>query len=300
MAVYLACPGNVAYFGRNVGRLEMYSLIFFLIGILLFEKIKNDYTRYLAIFLCTEAALAVHQGTIFYYFPLVVTVLMYELCTKFSLKTLLFTVLNFAGEFATFIYFQLFSGLRYDTLETTMHVIAGRTDMEIDTQAVRLEYFASLKENFDYGQGYFLKNYNYEKMVFLALVLLSPVLLFIISMFAAYMKERKIIVQDAQITVFKEPIMYVLLSYLLYLPIYILMCDWGRWTGALIGTSFFHIGYLYAKNDEIMLKVFSKLEIWVEHNKFLAIIILLYLAGLEKFSAVFSKMLYNVYSMLFG
>lgn len=298
VAVYLACPGNIIYFGKNVGRLEMYSLIFFIVGIMLFEKCKNVYVKYFLIFLFSEFALAVHQGTIFYYYPLIVTVLMYELCTKFSFKKAIFTIINFVGAFVTFVYFQLYSCLRYETLQAAMDVLSSRTDMEIDIHTVRLEYFASLKENFAYGQGYFLKYYNYEKMVFLALILLSPLLLFLVGMFMTYLKEKKYGFIKGRI--YKEPILYIIFSYSLYIPIYVLMCDWGRWTGALIGTSFFHIGYLFAKGDKTMIKVFSKLGNWVYQNKFLCTILLLYMAGLEKFQAIFTTMLYDVYGWIFG
>lgn len=298
VAVYLAAPGNVVYFGKNVGRLEMFSLIFFLIGIVLFEKNKNDWIKYFFIFLLSEFALAVHQGTIFYYYPMIVTVLMYELCTRFSYKKLVLTIINFIGVFVTFVYFQLYSGLRFGTLEEAMGAIRSRTDMEVDQHTVRLEYFASLKENFEYGQAYFLKNYNYERMVLLAIILLIPLLIFLTGILKMYLKEQRS--NKKKHTVYKEPIFFILLSYMLYIPIYGIMCDWGRWTGALIGTSFFNIGYLYVKGDEEMQKVFDKLENWVEKNKFICIIVLIYLAGLDKLYAIFPPMLYDLYHFIFG
>lgn len=298
VAVYLAAPGNIAYFGKNVGRLEMFSLIFFLIGIILFEKSKNDHIKYFFLFLFSEFALAVHQGTIFYYYPMIVTVLMYELCTRFSFRKMVLTIVNFIGVFVTFVYFQLYSGLRFGTLEEAMGAIGSRTDMEIDQHTVRLEYFASLKENFEYGQAYFLKHYNYERMVLLAVILLVPLLIFLTGILKLYLKEQRGCTEKHILC--RDPVFFILLSYLLYIPIYGIMCDWGRWTGALMGTSFFNIGYLYGKGDGAMRKVFVKLEWWVGKNKFICIIVLLYLAGLDKFYAIFPPMLYNLYHFIFG
>lgn len=295
-AMYLACPGSVVSYAINIGRLEMFSLIFILMGIVLFEKYKNIYLRYFLIFLFSEFALSAHQGSIFYYYPIIVTVLSYEMCIQFSWKKFILTLGNLAGVFATFFYFQLFSKLRYDTLETAMRILENRTDMELDENAIRLEYFASLKENFEYGQAYFLKNFNYEEMLFVALILLMPLLLFITGIFGTYLKEKS----NRKSVIYREPILYILLSYMLFIPIYVLMCDWGRWTSALIGTCFFNIGYLYVKEDEIMISVFSKIKLWVEHYQFLSVVIIIYLAGLDKFCAIFSPMLYRVHNFMFG
>lgn len=297
-AIYLACPGSVTYFVTNLGLLEMFSLIFFLIGIVMFKICRNEYSKYFVIFIFSTLALSAHQGTIFYYYPIIVTVLMYELCMKFSLKKAVLTFTNFVGVFLTFIYFQLFSRLNYDTLESALEAINSRTDMNIDENAVRLEYFASLKENFQYGQAYFLKHYNYEKMLILAMILLMPLVLFITAILMSYLKEHRC--EYKEYVFYKEPIFYILLSYMLYIPIYVLMCDWGRWTGAFVGTCFFNIGYLYVMDDQTMQKVFAKLSLWIERNRLLGTIVIIYLAGLDKFHAIFSTMLYRLYSNIFG
>ncbi len=250
------------------------------------------------IFLFSELALLTHQGTIFYYYPIVVTVLLYDLYRKFSWKQLLAIFANFIGVLFTFFYLQLFSGLNYSTVEIAVNAVCNRTNMEIVEDAIRLEYFSSLKENFDYGQVHFFKYYGYEWKTGIALILLAPLILFIVGIWRKYVIQWKKEVTNKNI--YKSPVIYILFSNLLYIPIYLLMCDWGRWTGALIGTLFFQIGYLYAKQDSRMRNVFYQSAQWVEKYKFVCIIILLYLASLDKFTDLFTAKINNLYVLLFG
>jgi hypothetical protein len=296
-AVYLSCPGSIAYLWTkgNMGRLETYSLIFYIIGLMIFEKCKNDYVKYFSALIFSVLALLTHQGTIFYYYPMIVTVIIYELFANYSLKRLILSGINFVTTFVTFIYLQLFSGLNYETLDTALSVLKNRTDIDISEDAVRLEYFATLKENFNYGQVYFFRHYGYAGKTFIALVMLMPLILLFVGIWKEYLNERKFIEQRS---VYKSGVFYILLSNIMYLPIYLLMCDWGRWTGALVGTQFLEICYLYIKGDKVMKSVFAKLRDVVKGHKFICVIIVVYLANLDKFTDLFTDKINNLYYII--
>lgn len=288
VALYLSCPGSIVCFWYNgTGRLEAYSLIWCLLCVILFEKVKNIYIKYLitAITLCL--ILLTHQGTLFLYGPILMTLILYDIVKEFQVKKAFMSLGILGGGTLLFFYLQIYSGLHYATCDEAFRVLSSRTDMLLDYNAVRLEYYASMAENFEYGQKYFFEYYDVCVKVFVALIMSLPLIIFIVGIWKSSFSK-------SDIKLIKNPQSWVLLSDIAFIPIYVLMCDWGRWTCALIGVLFFQVAYMLYKNEAGMRKTFEAIEAFIEKNGFLCIIVLIYLASLEKISPLFNDLTIKV------
>ena len=284
-AFYLACPGSIVYLWYNkVGRLEIYSLILCLLCVLLFEKIKNCYIKYTVTAVAFCLVLLIHQGTLFLYCPILLTLILYDLAKEFHIRKMILSFIYGIGVMSVFLYLQMYSGLHYATCDEAFKIISARTDMPLDYNAVRLEYYASLGENFEYGQRYFFEYYDVCTKVFVACMISLPLIIFIAGIWKSSFGK-------SEIKLIKNPQFWVLLTNMAFIPIYVLMCDWGRWTGALIGVLFFQIGYLLYKKETGMRKTFERLEVFIESNPFLCISVLVYLSSLEKITPVFNELI---------
>lgn len=283
-ALYLSCPGSIVCLWYNgTGRLEAYSLIWCLLCVILFEKAKNIYIKYIitAITLCL--ILLTHQGTLFLYGPILMTLILYDIVKEFQVKKAIMSLSILVGGTLLFFYLQIYSGLHYATCDEAFRVISSRTDMLLDYNAVRLEYYASMAENFEYGQKYFFEYYDVCVKVFVALIMSLPLIIFIVGIWkSSFSKSDKKLIRNPQF--------WVLLSDIAFIPIYVLMCDWGRWTCALIGVLFFQIAYMLYKNEAGMRKTFEGIEAFIEKNCFLCIIVLVYLSSLEKIAPLFNDL----------
>ncbi len=287
-AFYLACPGSIVYLWyKNAGRLEGYSLILCLICVVLFEKIKNSYIRYAVVTITLCLTLLIHQGSLFFYCPILMTLVIYDLVKAFDMRKAVLTGGCTIVGLALFFYLQLYSGLRYSTCDEAFANISARTDMVLDYNAVRVEYYAGLGGNFEYSQQYLLEHYDVCPKLFVAFIMSLPMIILIAGIWRNCLKNS-----ETKLT--KDPQFWVLLTNVSFLPLYVLMCDWGRWTGALIGILFFQIAYLLYKGEVGMKKTFENLTVFVNNNQFLCMIMLVYLSSLEKITAIFNDLIYRV------
>lgn len=286
-AFYMACPGSITHLAIGIGRLETYSFILCLLCVILFEKIKDDHIKYMSAAAGLYLSLLVHQGTLFLYCPILMTLIIHDLTTKFNMRKAVSTLVYTGGGILIFVYLQIYSKLRYLTCDEAFQAVSARTDMQLDYHAVRLEYYSSLGENFEYGQKYFFEYYDVCTKLFVSFMISLPLIIFIAGIWKSSFDK-------SGIKLIKNPQFWVVLTNMAFIPIYVIMCDWGRWTSALIGVLFFQIAYLMYKNDAGMRKTFEHLDVFVKNNPFFCMAVLVYLSSLEKVVAIFGNLIYKV------
>ncbi len=287
---YLACPGSIAYLWTegNMGRLETYSLFFFLCAVIIFEKNKNIYIKYFSLFIFSVLAIISYQGCIFIYYQIIFTVIVCDLCSSYSKKNIFLSIINFIIVGITFMVMQGCSKLNYSTAQEAIEILEKRTDLHITYDAILYEYYKSVIDNFAYFQVYFLKHYDVEKKIVMAGIIFLPLVIMLIviwrNVYHLSVKDKKW---------YYSEIFYILLANAMYIPIFVLMCDWGRWAGAFIGVQFFEICYLIYKKNESMQIIIKNIQIWITKHYILAMMILVYLASIEKIDTIFSAMFFK-------
>lgn len=279
--LFLVSPGSVPGIWQkgDFGRLETYGLLLMLCGIVLFEKLKNKYSKYTIITLVSMISLAIYQGNLFLYYPLVLMVIIYDVFTdKNDVVKRILGVCSFVFSVATFAYFQFFAWTYFDNAVEMAEFLEKKTDLPIAEAAIDYELFQSvlgayIKVNLGYLRGSELPR---EKTVLTA-ILLTPVILIIIYLFT------KCIENSNSEKWYKQPYIYLVLISMFIIPQYVLNVDWGRWMIATSIIVFSELFYLLYKKDDAMTLALTNFTSFLMKHKIFAVFLIIYVASLDKF-----------------
>lgn len=294
--LYLASPGSVGYLWNeaNMGRLETYLLMLALLAVAVNLAVKNRFIRYFLLAVISIVMFAVHQGNLFTYFPVI-----YLLCVcnvfredHISGKDLAGSLVVGVSSAATFLYFHFFSYIRFDTLEEMAAYVGARTNLKENVSGLQMEYFSGVHGMF--ANCFALDNYSIGGV--LQLIVIWPLValaVFIAVKICRYYKKEGV-------RLFFQPYLYLLLFCVIYIPVFMFECDWGRWFAAIITTTAIGILYLFYTGNKGMVYAVRELGAWVSKRSFAAAVVLLYLAACEKFgSALFLTAVDRLYRWLF-
>ena len=296
---YLASPASPEYLwvAENMGRLDAYLFLITVILAFVYFGVKNTYVRYLLFLLLGIIAILIHQVWFFLFFPFLLVIMLQDvLKSGWDKKKVICTVCLTLCIGGVFLYMQLGSGIHYD-YETLMTRLGEHADFDVDSAAMEAEYFWTLKDHF-------YKNMvpeipHHLKYGFMLVCMLVPV-----WGGAMWIWLRSIKYSDK-----KQKVKYILmlLTNLAYLPVFVLMNDWGRWFAALFIVAFLNIMLLAGDGDKGICAALKSMGAAIAKNPIPFILLILYISTFEKFEALnfpeqvtdFYYTTYNIKNWLF-
>ena len=284
IALYAAAPYSVAYLWNpaNFGRLDTYLLLLALAAVLT-VNIRRAPVKYALLAALCVLALMVHQVFLFIYFPVAAAAFFVDAFAEYEpdKKKLPLVLGAFALIGAAFLYFQLFSGVRFSSVDAMAAALSAQSDLDISHSALDYEYFRS----FLYGvQNHFLPFLRGETPIRYALcelILLSPA----VAAFACLWTGMFRYLKKANVPVFRAPQPYLLLSLLLFVPAFATTVDWNRWLAALFACQTLMFCTLLLARDPAMRASSESLSGAIKRHLPETALAVLFLATLEPFGA---------------
>lgn len=308
IVLYLLCPGSPAYLWttENIGRFDMYLLLLTLFAAVICFKVHSISLRLLLFTLTGFAALSIHQVFMFIFFPLLFT-LFAETATErmfqsantnmlFQKKHIALGAVCLVSLAIGFLYFQAFSGLNVSGIDELINILSARTNLEINEVALNYEYFTSTAVNV----RELVLNQLGERIRYglVTAFMLTP-------LFAVYGYLWLSVIRNTKGQQ-RFKYIFLLLSWLCFVPAFVLAIDWGRWFGAFLTVLALQIIILAAKKDDVILSALGKLSTAYYKHPYLFIAAGIWAASLHKFEAtllpdapVFFTSLYRLYSTIF-
>lgn len=281
--MYICSPGALSgmWTEEKMGRLENYTLLLVLIAVCLFERINTIWLKYIMITIISFVCFAIYQGYIFLYFPILFFVMLYDAfySEREQKQKIYFNIFSIILNLGAFIVFQFFTYINCESYTEMADILSQKTDFDI-SGSLEFEYFMSISDAYKAMTENFILNKSPRENLFLIICLCIPVFCVVISIWLKSVQtlERK----DT------HRFFYYLwgLSYIAFVPQFILNVDWGRWYIAITFYTFFSILYMsWKSNGEISISL-EKLQNYIHNNKFWAVLILIYLHGFEKFQVL--------------
>ena len=282
--MFLVSPFSIAGVWIVLGRLETYGFLLSLLSVVLFEKMDNIYSKYILITLLSCISIAIYQGNIFMYYPMVMMLFVWEgLSAKENV--LIKRCLGGISVLCTcisFLIFQFCTDIKFDNAEEMNAILQQRTNLYIKVKALDLELFQPVSTAYELLNKPFLKNLPREK-AFLTLLILVPMIIMFMGLYMKCQEYRK----EKGKAIFSCPYIYYILLPLSILPQFVLNIDWGRWMLSNNIVIVFSVLYLTYKQDEGMTLAVSKLSEWIRKRKLLSLFLILYVCGLDKAGGMF-------------
>lgn len=275
---YLASPASPEYLWteENMGRLDTYLFLLTILIAFVYFGIRNVYIRYLLFTLLGVSAVFIHQVYFFLFFPFLLVIMLQDLWKSgWKPERVLCagcTVLIIGG---VFLYMQLGSGIYYD-YETLMTRLNAHSDLPVDGAPMEAEYFWTLKDHF--YRNMVPEIPHHLKYGFMLACMLIPV-------WGGYLW---IWIRAVRHSDKWQRVKYVLMlcTNLAYLPVFVLMNDWGRWFAALFIVGFLDIMLLAGDGDEGICHALETLGTAIMRNPLPFILVILYIATFEKFEGL--------------
>ena len=307
MLAFLASPASFGAMAENFGRLEVYGYfalaLIILWGSLMAKKTALKYTGYILI--CAVMML-IYQGNIFLAFPGIFAIMISECAKdgKWSGKELCGTVITTAFTGFMFFFTQFYNPAFSDTNENALkEYIASKTDMEFASGPLIYEYFRPLKKTWEtINYPYF--SHEISDSAFLPWIgtaftalLMMPVIVLI----AIFWKRAYAHFKNAGMGALKNPVTWMLLSFLVIIPDFLLNIDWGRWFIALFFVQISVICVMMRRSFAGADETLSLLSGLVLKYKWPAVLLVVYLYSLGNFyDCGFIDTVYKMLSTLLG
>ncbi len=281
---FISGPGYISalWSAENMGRLETYTLLLAFLSVVFFNLAKNIYIRYGIITLFSCISMAIYQGNLFMYYSIVL-MLIIEDCLSFDSRTFQKRILGLSNILLTgisFIFFQFFSYTTFQNSEEMTAALRSRTSLHIEQSAINFELFQSVKTAYENVTLPFLNEAMPRERTFMTLLLLFPIIVLVTAIYMKCWTNAKTVGKH----ILALPYAYYILLPMTILPQFILNTDWNRWMISIYIVIFFGILYLSYKNDTGMNNALDSLDVFIEEHTLLCFSVIIYLAGLNKFS----------------
>ena len=278
IVLYLVSPASPEYLWtvENMGRLDTYLFLVTILMAFVYFGIKNAYLRYLLFTILGVLAVFIHQVYFFLFFPFLLVIMLQDLWKSgWDRKKIVCAVVSILIISGAFLYMQFGSGIYYD-YETLMTKLNEHTDLPIDGAPMKAEYFWTLKDHF--YQNMVPEIPHHLKYGFMLVCMLIPV-------WGTYLWTW---VQAIWHSPKRQKIKYILMlcTNAAYLPVFILMNDWGRWFAALFIVGFLDIMLLAGDEDEGICYALEKLGRGISRCPMPFILVVFYIATFEKFEGL--------------
>lgn len=281
---FISGPGYISalWSEENMGRLETYTLFLTFLSVIFFIWIRNIYIRYGITTLFSCISIAIYQGNLFMYYTIIL-MLIIEDCLSSDSHAFAKRMLGLFNVFFTgisFVYFQFFSFTTFKNTEEMTASLRSRTNLHIEPSAINFELYQSVKTAFEKVTLPFLTEAMPRERTLMTLLLLLPIVILITAIYLKCCGSAK----TAGKHILASPYLYYILLPLTILPQFILNTDWMRWMISIYIIIFFGILYLSYKNHIGMSQALDSLDTFIDNHMLLCSVVILYLAGLNKFS----------------
>lgn len=274
--LYLATPARFSsyFFPTFVGYLEIYAFGLVLLMIYMLLNSKQNVLFWGVLALLSAISMAIHQVFFFILFPIIMSTMIYNLYEKkWDKKTLIGTIFVCLITAISFVYFQFFSSINIPNVDELTAIISKKTKLISSIDYLKMvlgcEYFSTLQQ----------KLFNTMNIAFTTLF--KPILLILTIVFFT---PLFLIIKNIWNNIYKncadkhEKKVYVLMQLctLLFVPVFALACDWGRWFIWLVTFQFVMLYILYWKQSKPALTAIEGFGNFVKNNKFIMGLLLIY------------------------
>ncbi len=300
--LFVASPTGIRYLWNeeSMGRIETYLLVFLLLAVLCFQRIKNPVLRYAILSVFSVVCMACYHAYLFLYFPVVFTMVVCDIAgeKKGRRVKLVGGIFMCIITALAFLYFQFMGTVNYTTAGEMAQVLRGRTNMEILEETLICEFFEDVVYAWKaFFEGNILNTTNWymRELGFLIILLLLPLILLFIMAWKHFLRNSE------ERIFWKDPYFWILLCDCLIIIQFVLTMDWGRWFAAAVSVHFFQIMYIHAKGFPEGKSFMEKLGAWAEKHRILCAVVLIYMATLTSMvGATQMKTASRLLNIIFG
>lgn len=283
VAFYVASPASPEYLwtAENMGRLDTYLFINAIVLAIIYLKINNIYLKYTLFVVIGIFSLLIHQVYLMLFFPSLLVMLINDIFDpdegRVKAKNLLCGGIAALILGLAFLYMQFRSGIYYDDLDILFAELSSHTNLGFGKEPLEAEYFWTLKDHFYKNQLPELR----ERVRFgtLTICMLIPV-------WGTYLYVWVKSIKSSSDKLSRLKYALMLLTNLIYLPLFALMTDWGRWFAAFFIVGFINILVLAYKKDEGICAGLLSLGKLIEKNGAIFLLFILYISSFEKFEGI--------------
>lgn len=302
--LYLASPASPEYLwtDANMGRLDTYLLINTIIIIFISLKITNKYLKYGLFLVISALSILIHQIFFFLFFPVLLVIMICDFWKEgLENKKKYYIIVPIATAFVifgVFCYMQFNSGIYYDDLELLYSDLSASTSVYIDRAPLKAEYFWTIRDHF--VENMLPDTKDRIRFTPLTVLMLAP-------MWFIYTRIWNMVVKSCEDKVKKWKYILIRLTNIAYIPVFILMNDYGRWFSALFAVMLFDLLILLYKEDEKVVDAVSKCGAFFKKYPILPLGIILYISSFDKFESLawldqvenFFYNSFDIYAMIF-
>lgn len=270
-AMLLLGPASVSYlfYWGNFGRYDLFMIVGTLVCCMLLIREKHMWL----IPVIAAIMIMIHQGVVFYYLPCLFTLLCAVCIKEQNKRSKIVLGLFCLISGVAFLYFQFFGKIGTYDLDQTMNLLSSRTNLNLDSEMVKLEYFTPIQE---FVSQYIIPNLhtNVRKCIYV-LILMLPVEYVICKIWRIYLKnsEKKYVV------------IFPVLIIVALIPEFAIACDYGRHFASMYISLVLQILMLRMIDKEAMGKTFREMQQHMCKYKVLYFIGLVELIFIGKFEA---------------
>ena len=286
VVLFLSSPGSISGMWQkgNNGRFENYGLLLSLVSIIVFKCLKNIRIKYLIITVFSCLSIAIYQGNIFMYYPMILMLIAYDCLydeenknKKISIKYGLFNIISTS---IFFLFFQFCSYTYFPSASSMAEFLSKKTNLPITEMAIDYELFKPLSSAFENISIPFIAgDEDPRTKTILTLLILFPIAFVVLYLYLECFKYRK----KYKMMICEMPYFVFLSLSLCIIPQFLLNVDWGRWMVCVNIVLFTGVFYLIYKKDKGMLNALDGLyTLFIEH-KTIFIFAVVFIAGLSKF-----------------
>lgn len=267
---FIFLPSSITYLFNyaNFARLDLFWV---LITVFIILTSKYKFMNYLIIPLVSIAIL-IHQGFVFTYFPIILTIQIYY---YFKYKSDTFykwnLIITILVSGTLFLYLQLFTPVIVDFSKLISQVQA-KANFEIHNNMLEYEYVYSLQDHF----------WKFWRPTIKALLIRTIQVIPIIIpniIFFTYLWFRL----NKKASDLNHFYLLLFITPFFALPLFVLTVDWGRWYAALLNVQFLIVLFLFYNNEKSILDFFDYLN---KKMNFLILLIPLYFLSFDKFLSI--------------
>jgi len=245
---FLVFPASITYLFNyaNFARLDLYWVLIVFV-ILLFSLNKSIHYFISPLMLI---GIATHQGFVFTYFPFVLVIQLYYFIMKKSDKFYFWNLfVSIIVTICSFIYFQLLIP-EIQNFDLFLYNLQLKTEFDIHKEMLVYEYIFTLKDHF---WQFWRPNI---KVLFIRTLYTLPILVpscmfFSTLWFNLYKRSEKL----------KFFYIFLLITPLFAIPLFLLTIDWGRWYAASLNVQFLSLIFLLYIEDKEVIEYFDFLNL---------------------------------------
>lgn len=287
--LFLAGPGSLdSYWSSSnlFGRLEIYGLIISVGCLLIYNRWGINKISFAVITVLSVLSMAIYQGNIFMYYQLIMMIFLWEIYNSpHSISKWVYGVLNFCLTSCAFLLFQFGSRVSFESAEQMGEYIGRNTNVPISVETLDNEFFRSITDIYSVSNVNYYNNIFPRESTIVTLIVLFPLIVLFIGLYSKCFRYFKS--KNPDKSIMKSVYPYFLALLIIIIPQFLLNVDWGRWMISEYAVLFIGFLFLLWKKDGGAVEACTSLNQWITRHWFISLLVLIYLAGLDKFDHYF-------------